>query len=465
MAQRTGFSDPDRHLSRRNGYYTYKRRVPAKVAALDSRAPTIRIALGTRDLGEARVKRDAHERADDELWASFCADGDRAAALARYNAVVARAAALGFTYRHLSSILAEESASAILSRLGALKDAKPASVEETAILGGIASPRVSLSQALEEFVTVIVADELRGKSPAQYKLWLAERKRAIKNFEAVCGPRSIHDITRKDAILFYEWWQHKIAPARGTDGETVTPTHSPSSGNHDLRVLRVLYRRYFTHKGGDAKEIKNPFDNLSFAEEKVGEDEKKRRPFTTDWIQNVILAPGALAGLNEEARAIVLTLVETGCRPGEVGNLLPERIMLSDAVPHIAIKPSRDPRAPRQIKTKSSIRRVPLVGVALEAMRKFPNGFPRYRDKSNSLSAVLGKFFRENGLFPTDEHVIYSFRHSFEDRMKEGHVDAELRKILMGHAIDRPDYGDKGGMAWRRDSMARIALPFDPAIV
>ncbi|MGO6808808.1 DUF6538 domain-containing protein [Rhizobium ruizarguesonis] len=464
MAQRKGFSDPDRHLSQRNGYYTYKRRVPAQVAALDSRAPTIRIALGTRDLGEARMKRDAHEQADDELWASFCAGGDQAAAFARYNAVVARAAALGFTYRHLPSIMAEESGSAILSRLKALQSARPASVEETAILGGIAPPRATLEQALNVFIKEIAGDELTGKSPAQYKLWLRERTRAVENFEMVCGPRNIDDITRQDARFFYNWWREKIAPGR-MDGKLIAATHSPSSGNKDIGSLRVLYRRYFEHSGIDPKEIKNPFDRLSFSEKKRSKKKRKRTPFTTDWIIERILAVGALFELNDEARGIVLAMIETGCRPSEIANLLPGNIKLDGPVPSIMVEPCDDPDEPREIKTESSIREIPLVGVSLAAMRKHPDGFPRYRDKGNSLSALLNKFFRNHGLFPTDDHVIYSIRHTFEDRMKDGKVDAELRSILFGHAIDRPEYGNKGSLAWRQESLANIALPFDPAIV
>ncbi|MBY3433637.1 hypothetical protein HFN89_05690 [Rhizobium laguerreae] len=101
MAGRIDPSDPDRHLSLRNDYYSYKRRVPSVIGALDSRFPTVRLALGTNDLGLARLKRDIYERADDELWASFLEGSDRLAAEARYKSSIRKAVALGFTYRHL----------------------------------------------------------------------------------------------------------------------------------------------------------------------------------------------------------------------------------------------------------------------------------------------------------------------------------------------------------------------------
>ncbi|MFA1624310.1 tyrosine-type recombinase/integrase [Rhizobium mongolense] len=420
---------------------------------MDDRYPTIRLALGTRDLGEARAKRDAHERADDLLWASLSEGGDQLVAEARYKSAVARATALGFTYRHLSAILLEESGADILTRLRALQDTKPSSPQETAILGGIAPPPVSLRRAFDIYVEEIVASEIIGKSEGQRELWLRTKKRAITCFEEVCGERNLMEITREDALKFYNWWRERIAP------KSKKPTHSASTGNRDVGNLRVLYDRYCKYIGMDS--FKNPFDGLSFAEK----FKKTRPPFPVDWIVSRILKPGALATLNDEARAIVLIMTETGCRPSEIANLVEGQILLSDAVPHIMIEPRSDPDDPREIKTESSIRAIPLVGVALETMKKFPRGFSRYRDKETHMSNTLNKYFRENGLFPTKEHVIYSLRHSFEDRMKVGGFDTELRMMLMGHMIDRPKYGAGGTLEWKQTEMTKIALPFDASIV
>jgi integrase len=113
----------------------------------------------------------------------------------------------------------------------------------------------------------------------------------------------------------------------------------------------------------------------------------------------------------------------------------------------------------------SSIRRIPLVGVALEVMKKFPNGFPSYKENENNFSSTAGKFFRENKLFPTKKQVIYSLRHTFEDRMKEARIDDELRNILMGHTVDRPKYGSGGSLKLYQEEMMKIVFPFDPAII
>jgi hypothetical protein len=65
----------------------------------------------------------------------------------------------------------------------------------------------------------------------------------------------------------------------------------------------------------------------------------------------------------------------------------------------------------------------------------------------------------------TPNHKIYSFRHMFEDRLKEAGIDDELRRLLMGHAIDRPKYGSGGSLEWRQTELRKIELAFDPSIV
>lgn len=116
-----------------------------------------------------------------------------------------------------------------------------------------------------------------------------------------------------------------------------------------------------------------------------------------------------LDGLNDDARAILLLSPDTGLRPSEAANLLAESIKLNHAVPHLVIEP-----IDRKLKNSQSARTVPLVGVALEVMKLHPNGFPRYRDKADRLSATINKYLRSRKLLPTDDHSLYSCRHNFE---------------------------------------------------
>ena len=165
-----------------------------------------------------------------------------------------------------------------------------------------------------------------------------------------------------------------------------------------------------------------------------------------------ILKPGVFDGLNNQAKLIVYALIETGCRPSEIANLTAEDIHLDVDVPYISIRP----KAKRQLKSKSSKRDIPLVGVSLEAIKQAPDGFPHYRDKSSLLSSSLMKAFRVRNLLETERHTIYSFRHAFEKRMLEGGLDYGLRCTLMGHKNSRPEYGDGGSLEFRRDELLKI---------
>nr|WP_237351807.1 site-specific integrase [Rhizobium sp. ACO-34A] len=361
--------------------------------------------------------------------------------------------ALGFTYRHTGSLLAQESGESILARLRALQPLPLASTGAAAVLGTVPTPPVTISQAQRVYLEEIAASEIRGKSRNQRAHWTALKQRAVDNFIAEVGDLALNAIGRDEARKFYDFWRKRIAPKTGK------PTHSANSGNRDIGSLRVLWSAFHRHIGQD--DIKNPFDGLSFKDAST----RTRPPFSVRWLRDKILAPGALAGLNAEARGIVLALIETGCRPSELCNLRPEQIVLDHAVPHIDIRAVADPDAPREIKTRSSTRRIPLVGVALEVFKRHPNGFPRYSDRGDSLSGALNKFFKENNLFETPSHKIYSFRHAFEDRMKVAGLDTELRMILMGHSNDRPAYGQGGSMEWRQAELQKIALPFRREIV
>ena len=81
---------------------------------------------------------------------------------------------------------------------------------------------------------------------------------------------------------------------------------------------------------------------------------------------------------------------------------------------------------------------MPLVGAALAALKKRPEGFPRYLDNSSTFSATANKFLLENGLRPTEDHTVYSLRHSFKDRLIAAEAQDSLIDSLMGHDTNKP---------------------------
>jgi integrase len=443
----------DRFLMMRDGVYYYWRRVPKVVVHLDDRVPVIRQSLKTDDLAKARAQRDILKEADNALWASMLTEGGKTEqAMAAYKSARARAEALGFAYRPAGEI-AQLPIEEIVRRIAAISDIRTPIAVETAILGGVERPKVKVSEAFKVYCEEITAAEIAGKSEEQKKAWKKVKQYAVDAFIKVIGEDlPIEDITRDHAKKFHQHWAKQIAPTNGKDKK------SASLGKRRMGDMSVLFKRYFAHLG---IEKPNPFDSLTFNQK----FKKRRLPFPIEWVRDTIMKPGALAGMNDEARHMVLIAIETGARPIELRYLNEDRIKLNDKVPHILVEPSFNPDEPHEVKTVSSVRRIPLVGVALEAMKLHPKGFPRYRDTGNTLSQTVNKYLRENKLQPTGKETLYSFRHTFEDRMKEARIDDELRRILMGHSIDREMYGSGGSLKLYQEEMLKIAFPFDKFIV
>jgi integrase len=195
----------------------------------------------------------------------------------------------------------------------------------------------------------------------------------------------------------------------------------------------------------------NPFRGLHFKEKK-----QQTRPPVPEEFVRLALQPGALDGLNDECRAILLTAINTGCRPSEIIGLESQHICLSNNTPHIQIKPDN-----RELKTDDSERDIPLIGIALEAMRSFPDGFERYREKPLNATENINKFLRNNDLVPAHpDHkgrflTCYSYRHSFQDRLTAAEVPERIARDLMGHRLKGERYGDGASL----DHKATILKP------
>lgn len=407
----------DRYLLARGNRYVYRRRVPKEVADLDDRAPIIQIPLKTDDIALARGKRDLLEEADNVYWSELILTNDNEKARLRYKAAVKRAEAFGFAYKtsfDIAKLPIEDIAERIQTAIGQQKSTKVID----SVLGVETFPSVSISTAEEVYFNEIMPNVLSRKSDGQRHHWIKERTLSINYLKEQIGDKNVNSVDREDALTFYRYLNKFV-----TSNE-----RSSSWGKRQLGNIRKFFDDYFTYVG--IQNPVNPFSGLSFKDFSVS-----RPPFSLEWIKNTILRPGALDGLNSEARHILLILIDTGARMGEICNLQPEDIHL-EKYPFIEIKPRIDPNNPREIKTRSSIRTIPLIGLAYAAIQRSPEGFPRYRDKETHLSNLLNKFFRQNNLFETNKHVIYSFRHSFEDRMKEAAIqvikDKNNKKLQNG---------------------------------
>jgi len=455
----------DKFLTNRGGKWYYQRIVPLRFAHIDDRK-RIRHSLNTDSLDVARVRRDAQVVADDNYWRALAleaADNNGVSKVTRaieekhYKAASARAQVYGYVYKTVDRLAKEEDSKEILERLKVLKSKSgnkemPDKTEIDALLGGVFEPRkpvVRVSQAFKLYIEKISYDDQFNKDSDQLYSWKKVKRTSRDYFIEVMGDLDMEKITRKDALKYEDWWRNKIR-----EGKSGKAGVKPNTANRHIGNIRGLYTSYFKHIGEEDRS--NPFRNIHF----TGSSKSSVAAFENAWVQRRILVPGLFNRLNDELKSIIYVLIETGARMSEICNLMPDDIHLNESVPYISIRP----RDNRELKTPDSERDIPLVGVALEAMKTTPVGYDNYRGRGTLVSANLMKAFRKRELLPTKNHVIYSFRHAFEKRMQEADIDYALRCTLMGHKNNRPAYGDGGSMEYRRDALMKIVHPFSSEI-
>jgi integrase len=424
-----------RRLIRRAGIWHYRRRVPLLFADVDPRSH-VEVSLDTRDLDRAEALKAQIEKAVEQRWLAL-KQGSGGEAEDRYQGAVELARLEGFQYRPAREI-AQGSFAEILQRIDRLEQIGLLDeTARTALLGGRTAPQLTVTAGWQQYLE-LTRDRQRKYSPDQLRRWKAPRQKAVNNLVSVVGDKPLKDVRRSDALALRAWWVDRV------QDENLTAQSANKDIGHLAQIFRVLT---------DALElgIGAPFEGLRLEDEKAGQ----RATFTTQWIVGTLLADGALSRLNGEARAILQIMVETGLRPSEICGLQPDDILLGANVPHVKIVggPGR-----RRLKTPYSQRDMPLIGISLEAMRAHPRGFPRYWDRSSTLSATVNKFMTENQLLPSERHSLYSLRHSFQDRLTAADAPDRIAADLMGHKFNRPLYGEGGTLEHKRDWLLKIAV-------
>lgn len=429
-------------IYRRGNTFHLRKRVPLRFRDVEARE-VVAISLKTDSPSIARRKAD-------EIWQHYLegweADlqGDGGSARRRYEMAREIADRRGFTYL-TSPAVAELPFEDILERVKAVPraDGKPNERIGEALLGGVPETGMSVTEALEEFWT-ITRDHIRGKTADQVRRWKNPRKKAIKNFVAVVGDKPLNEITRADMRLFRDWWNERI------DREGLTA----NSANKDFTHIAHMLRTVDDALGLD---LRLPVGNLNIKDT----EKRSRLPFSDSWIREKLLADGALNGLNDQARCIVLALINTGARPSEIAGLMKRHIHIDGPIPFIEILPEG-----RQLKNAAAKRRIPLTGVSFTALQDYlpraPKGngmFPDYFGK-DAVSATVNKYLRENGLLQSPKHTLYGLRHAFEDRMTaaEPAWPERMKCDVFGHALSRERYGEGASLEHTHRRMSEFAF-------
>lgn len=423
------------YLARINQRYYYYRRVPSELQEFDPRK-YIRIALKTDCQKLARKLAVARNDQIETYWSGLIETGQKHSHCI-YKDLVKRAKLLGFTYMH-NSLFAMLPIEQVVERYVHVEKEKYNEKHVEAVLGKEQPPAIRIDEALTKFWD-FAKDKILNKSPNQIRKWKGPRKKAIENFIGCVGNKELTKLTRDDTLKFRDWWLGRI------EAEKLVK----NSANKNFRHVKGVIETVNTNlKLG--LDIDHLFGKLGLQED----DNGTRPPFETEWLVNRLLKVENFVELESQAMWALFAFAETGAGLAELLSLLPEDIHLDTEIPHISIKRRRG----KSSKTMFRPRDLPLVGFALDAFRACPQGFTNYADSPDALSSVIGGFLRDNGLFPTEEHTLYSLRHSFQDRLTDVDAPDRVQADLMGHKFNRQKYGKGSTLARKFEWMGKVQI-------
>jgi hypothetical protein len=424
-----------------------KRRVPKRYASVEPRK-VVWDSLKTDSYTVAVQKSAGVWLSYIEGWEARLAgrDGDAAE---KFRAAQNLAAMRGFRFLSIDQVQ-HAPLEEVLQRVEATRVAdQPDEIIASALLGTVETPKLRLS-SLVAHVEKLAAHDNRFKNSEQMRLWRSPRERAVNNLRSALGQDiEVASLRSEHAHAHKKWWQTRMAKE----------LRSADTANKDFNYISGMLVRFYDDLGHE--DPPRPYAKVSIHDRHAKPSQKREVP--VDWILNKWFAKDAFTGLNDEARDVLLISIETGCRQNEIYNLPASAIRLDAAIPHlhIANEIADEPEERREIKNMPSHREIPLVGVALAAAKRHPQGFPRYRNKS-SYSAAVNKFLRENALLPAGV-TIGGTRHTWESRMKRAGYHTDDRGELMGHSIKRSRgrevYGDGMSLPDRLLIARKVVLP------
>ncbi|MGH1417130.1 MAG: site-specific integrase [Pelagimonas sp.] len=281
---------------------------------------------------------------------------------------------------------------------------------------GIERPPVSLSEAVKHYL-----QDREGRS--SYPDLVKQVGIAISTLEVTMG-RSDPPVTEIDRDAAYAFRDGLSAKGNGL-------------GTIRRRITTIKAVLNAADKRFDLPNWRNPFNGINLPEDDGDAGVEKRHSLSLDDIRKTLAHQDSV---NDDARDIWHLMMLTGLGPDEARGIQWSEVFLDDPTPHFEVRAN----ARRRLKKGQRRRRVPLVGTALEMMRKrlaqSPAGeldvFPRYASQrnANTLSAVLVKPMKAAGVWQKTVKVPYSLRHTMKDLLRRT-APQSMQLLLMGHGF------------------------------
>ncbi|SFO33093.1 DUF6538 domain-containing protein [Nitrosospira briensis] len=282
-------------------------------------------------------------------------------------------------------------------------------------------PKFRLSDALQLY--------LHGHKNKNKKKFRADTERVWGRLITLVGDKELEQVGRVDAKEFV---------TRGIAEGVKTTTIG-----RQISILRAIFNVAIVER-----EIakKNPF--LSLRIPGLGEDSKARESFDNDQLITLIQE---CKKEDDDIRWLLALQIDLGCRIAEAAGLTLDDLRLNVPIPYVSIRP----HPWRTLKTKSSRRNVPLVGVSLWAAQRIiqtaqpgqTHAFPRYTDKTECkathASNTLNKWIKSR---LDANKTTHEFRHTIRDRLRNVGAPKDIQDAVGGWA--KEDIGDKYGLGY-----------------
>ncbi|WEX76641.1 hypothetical protein PYH37_004961 [Sinorhizobium numidicum] len=401
------------YLQERKGWYQFRFTIPKDQRARFGGKEQIRKSLETRDKRQALIKIGPLV---EQYTAMFRASDTGELTIDR---VKDTAGYLGFTYHPAQAFqtAAIHESIAMLSQALTARElvAKPNVIERAAFGGAVEIPALPVSKLYARFKEIDPGRVKPGKSPEKARKAWKRYETKINEFVKVMGDLDCLKLTRK-TILEY---RIKLIE-RVHHGE-----FKSAAANEFLEKIRTAWRKVIDH---DYEELNltDPFDKVEGIDFKDG---GKRVDFTEAEVKEIRLKLEA-SDVNDELKALMLIAQNTGAGADELVYMTAEDIVLDHGVPHIKLRPNIHRT---ELKNGNRPRNIPLIGAALEAARRHPNGFPRYckpygPDYVSEESATIIKQVCPDKSFG-------SYRHRIVTLMRNSDCKDQFQNAVMGHQL------------------------------
>jgi len=238
--------------------------------------------------------------------------------------------------------------------------------------------------------------EMKGKSDD--KKFTNPIKLVINTIVRQSGDKVVSAYVRADSVNFRD-----SLIRRGVSQATI---------KRNLAIVRSIWN-FAAREHGISQT--NPFANMNYGN---ASGPVTRMPIPLDTIRDI---QQQCISIDDDIRWLIAIISDSGMRLSEAAGLIISDIDLSASIPFLTVKE----HAWRHLKTSSSTRDIPLIGMSLWGVKQAVCSansqflFPRYcnktKCKADYASSTLNKWLRKhvpNGC------VVHSFRHSMRDRLR-----------------------------------------------